>query len=153
MSKSKSKRDQKAGVQAWFVYRKTDSTSLYSRVYSAIEGNVSTQKAITFRDLIKTTLDLFKMNFSWMSSSTRIENISLDDHEVRFLYGKYIMLVIMIRNGNNVKNLYQLHSKMVSYIEKEAYARLSSQLDEPELLRDIWIKCEELFRPYIIHIF
>ena len=153
MSKSKSKRDQKAGVQAWFVYRKTDSTSLYSRVYSAIEGNESAQKAITFRDLIKTTLDLFKMNFSWMSSSTRIENISLDDHEIRFLYGKYIMLVIMIRNGKNVKNLYQLHSKMVSYIEKEAYARLSSQLDEPELLRDIWIKCEELFRPYIIHIF
>ena len=153
MSKSKSKREQKAGVQAWFVYRKTDSTSLYSRIYSAIEGNQSTEKAITLRDLIKSTLDLFRMNFSWMSSSTRIENISLDEHEIRFLYGKYIMVVVMIRRGKNVKNIYQLHSRMISHVEKEAYARLSSQLDEPELLRDIWIKCEELFRPYIIHIF
>ena len=151
MSKSKSK--QKAGVQAWFAYRKIDGTILYSRVYSAMEGMYSTEKAVAFRDLTKTILDLLKMNFSWTASSTRIENISLDDHEIRFLYGKYIMLVIMIRNGKNVKNLYQLHSKMVSYIEKEAYARLSSQLDEPELLRDIWIKFEELFRPYIIHIF
>jgi len=151
LSKSKSK--QKAGVQAWFVYRKIDGTVLYSRVYSAIEGIYSTEKAVAFRDLTKTTLDLLKMNFSWTASSTRIENISLDDHEIRFLYGKYILLIIMIRRGKDVKNLYQLQSKMVSYVEKEAEGRLSSQLDEPELLRDIWIKCEELSRRYILHIF
>ncbi len=148
-----SKREKKAGVQAWFVYRKIDGTSLYSRIYSAIEGVLSTQKAITLRDVVKTIFDLLKMNYSWMSSSTRIENITLDDHEIRFLYGKYIMVVLMIRGGNNIKKVYQLHSKMISYVEKDAEGRLSSQLDEPELLRDIWIKCEELFRPYIIHIF
>jgi hypothetical protein len=143
----------KAGVQAWFVYRKIDGTSLYSRVYSAIEGDISTEKAIAFRNLTKTILDLLKMNYSWMSSSSRIENINLDEHEVRFLYGKYILLVLMVRKGKDSKNIHQLHSKIISYIEKEAEGRLSSQLDEPELLRDIWMKCEELFRPHIHHIF
>ncbi len=143
----------KAGIQAWFVYRKIDGTSLYSRVYSAIEGVLSDEKAIVFRDLIKTILDLLKMNYSWMSSSSRIENINLDEHEVRFLYGKYILLVIMIRKGDNLKKIYRLHSNIISYVEKEAEGRLSSQLDEPELLRDIWMKAEEMFRPNIHHIF
>ena len=146
-----SKIDQEAGIQAWFVYRKIDSTSLYSRVYSAIEGVLSTEKAITFRDVIKTILDLLKMNYSWMISSTRIENITLDDHEIKFIYGKYIFVVLMIKGGKNLKNVYSIHSKMISYVEKEAEGRLSSQLDEPELLRDIWVKVEEMFRPYIIH--
>ena len=148
-----SRKDQKAGVQAWFVYRKVDNTSLYSRVYSAIEDVLSTEKALTFRDVTKTIMDLLKMNYSWMASSTRIENIVLDDHEVRFLYGQYILLVIMLRKGKNEKNVYQLHKKIISYVEKEAEGRLSSQLDEPELLRDIWVKVEEMFRPHIIHIF
>ena len=148
-----SKRDQKAGVQAWFVYRKIDGTSLYSRVYSAMEGALSTEKAVSFRDFTKTVLDLLKMNFSWMSSSTRIDNIIMDENEIRFLFGQYIILVLMIRNGKNQKNIHQLHSKIIDYIEKEAEGRLSSQLDEPELLSDIWVKVEEMFRPHIHHIF
>ena len=52
-----------------------------------------------------------------------------------------------------MKKIYQLHEKMLSVIETDAEGRLSSEVHEPEILRDVWVKCENLLRPYIIHLF
>ena len=142
----------KAGVQAWFVYRKLDRIILYSRIYSAMASDILTEKAIGFKEISSTLLTRIKTHFSWISAE-QIHHIILDTHEIKILYGKYIILVIIARRGKSMKKISQLHEKMLSVIETDAEGRLASHVHEPNILRDVWIKCEELLRPHIIHLF
>ncbi|MFX1505032.1 MAG: hypothetical protein ACFFDC_02855 [Promethearchaeota archaeon] len=143
---------EKAGVQAWFVYRRIDRINLYSRIYSALSGNILPEKAAAFNQISSTLLSQIKGLYPWIQAE-KLHNIELDTHEIRVLYGKYVMLVLIARRGKSVKKVHQLHEKMLSIIETDAEGRLASQVHEPEILRDIWVKCEELLRPYIIHLF
>ncbi|MHA2173812.1 MAG: hypothetical protein ACXAB2_13715 [Candidatus Hodarchaeales archaeon] len=142
----------KSGVQSWFVYRRLDSILLYSRLYSAMEGDKSTDKGKTLRGIMQITLEQLKKHFSWIDSE-RIETINLDTYEIRLLYGKYVFLVLMIRKGSKLEKLHQMQAKMLHIIETDAEGRLASQIDEPEILRDVWVKCEEKLRPFILHSF
>ena len=142
----------KSGVQAWFVYRRVDNIQLYSRLYSAIEGDKATDKAKTLQGIILITLEQLKKHFKYINAN-RIENIEMDTHEVRLLYGKYIYLVLIVRKGSKFQKVLQIQSKMLNIIETDAEGRLASQIDEPEILRDVWVKCEELLRPFILHSF
>jgi hypothetical protein len=142
----------KAGVQAWFVYRRIDRLILYSRIYSALAGDILPEKAIAFSEISTTLLSQIKSHYPWIHAE-KVHNIELDTHEIRILYGKYVMLALIVRGGKSVKKVYQLHKKMLSIIETDAEGRLASQVHEPEILSDIWLKCEELLRPYIIHLF
>ncbi len=142
----------KAGVQAWFVYRRIDRTILYSRIYSAFASDTLLEKAIAFSEISATLLSKIKSHYTWIQAE-ELHHIELDTHEIRVLYGKYIMLVLIVQRGKSIKKIYQQHKKMLSIIETDAEGRLTSQVHEPEILRDVWIKCEELLRPYIIHLF
>ncbi len=142
----------KAGVQAWFVYRRLDRIILYSHIYSAIASDLSTEKAVAFSGISATLLKNIKSHFSWIGAE-QVHAIEFDTHEFKILYGKYILLVLIARKGKSIKKVHQLHEKMLSVIETDAEGRLSSQVHEPEILRDVWIKCEELLRPFIIHLF
>ena len=143
---------EKAGVQAWFVYRRIDRIIFYSRIYSALAGDIFLEKAVAFSEISSILLSQIKSHYPWIQAE-KLHNIELDSHEIRILYGKYVMLVLIARRGKSVKKVYQLHEKMLSIIETDAEGRLASQVHEPEILRDIWLKCEELLRPYIIHLF
>jgi hypothetical protein len=129
-----------------------DNVVLYSRVYSAIEGTLSTEKAIALNEIFKTVLHLLKTSFSWMFS-TQIEYIGMDKFDISIIRGKYILLVFFIRRGSTIKDLYKVQEKVLKIIETDAEGRLSSQIDEPELLRDVWVSSEEKIRPYIHHSF
>ncbi|MFW9906658.1 MAG: hypothetical protein ACFFFH_20290 [Candidatus Thorarchaeota archaeon] len=142
----------KAGVQAWFVYRRIDRINLYSRIYSALTGNILPEKAAAFNVISMSLLSQIKSHYPWIKAE-KLHNIELDTHEIRTLYGKYVVLVLIARRGKSIKKIYQLHEKMLSIIETDAEGRLASHVHEPEILRDIWVKCEELLRPYIIHLF
>ena len=142
----------KSGVQGWFVYRRLDRIILYSRIYSAMESETSAEKAIAFTRISATLLSQIRNNYQWIEAE-QIYHIELDTHEIKALYGKYILLVLIIRRGKSMKKIYQIHEKMLSVIETDAKGRLASQVDEPEVLRDVWVKCEELLRPHIIHLF
>jgi hypothetical protein len=142
----------KAGVQAWFVYRRLDRIIMYSRIYSAIASDLLTEKAIAFSQITATLLNNIKSHYHWIGAE-QLHNIELDTHEIKVLHGKYILLVLIARKGKSIKKIHQLHEKMLSIIETDAEGRLSSQVHEPEILRDVWIKCEDLLRPYIIHLF
>jgi hypothetical protein len=147
-----STKEGKAGVPAWFVYRKLDNILLYSRLYSAMEGDMSAEKAKTLHGIMQITLEQLKKHFSYINAN-RIENIEMNTHEIRLLYGKYIYLVFIIKKGSKFQKIPQLQSKMINIIETDAEGRLSSQIAEPEILRDVWVKCEELLRPFILHSF
>ena len=67
--------------------------------------------------------------------------------------GKYILLVFFIRRGSSIKDIYKVQEKVLKIIETDAEGRLSSQIDEPELLRDVWMSSEEKIRPFIHHSF
>lgn len=142
----------KAGIQAWFVCRRVDNVLLYSRLYSAIEGDKSTDKAKILQGIIQITLEQLKKHFKYINAN-KIKNIEMDTHEVRLLYGKYIYLVLIVRKGSKYNKVLQIQSKMLQIIETDAEGRLASQIDEPEILRDVWVKCEELLRPFILHSF
>ncbi len=142
----------RAGVQAWFVYRRLDNVTLYSRVYSAIEGTLSLEKSDKFRDIFQDILQQLKTTLSCITSE-QVENLRLDKHEIRSLQGKFIILTLVIRRGSDVKKILRKQEKMMDFIETNAEGRLSSQVDDPEVLKDIWFKCEELMRPFIIHFF
>ncbi|MHA1941429.1 MAG: hypothetical protein ACW97P_06855 [Candidatus Hodarchaeales archaeon] len=142
----------KSGVQGWFVYRRLDSILLYSRLYSAIEGDKSTEKGKTLRGIIQITLEQLKKHFRWINSD-KIETIDMGTYEIRLQYGKYVFLVFMIRKGSKFEKLHQLQTKMLKIIETDAEGRLASKIDEPEILRDVWVKCEEKLRPVILHSF
>ena len=143
---------EKAGVQAWFVYRRIDRIILYSRIYSALAGDMTPEKAVAFTEISMTLLSQIKGHYPWIQAE-KLYNIGLDTHELRILYGKYVILVLIARRGKSIKKVYQLHEKMLAIIETDAEGRLASQVHEPEILRDIWVKCEEILRPYIIHLF
>jgi hypothetical protein len=143
---------ERAGVQAWFVYRRIDRIILYSRIYSALAGDITSEKAVAFTEISMTLLSQIKGHYPWIQAE-KLHNIELDTHELRVLYGKYVILVLIARWGKSLKKVHQLHEKMLSIIETDAEGRLASQVHEPEILRDIWVKCEELLRPYIIHLF
>lgn len=142
----------KAGVQAWFVYRQLDRIILYSRIYSAIASDLLAEKAAAFSEISATLLSKIKSHYPWIEAE-QLHFIELDTHEIKILYGKYIILVLIARKGKSMKKIYQLHEKMLSVIETDAEGRLSSQIHEPEILHDVWVKCEEILRPYIIHLF
>ncbi|MHA2155582.1 MAG: hypothetical protein ACXABU_09625 [Candidatus Hodarchaeales archaeon] len=142
----------KAGLPAWFVFRCLDDVVLYSRVYSAIEGVHSSEKAMAVNDIFKTVLHLLKSSFSWMSSK-QVEYIAMDAYDISLLRGKFIILVFFIRRGSSIKYIYKVQEKVLKIIETDAEGRLSSQIDEPELLRDVWMSSEEKIRPFIHHIF
>ena len=142
----------RAGLPAWFVYRCVDNVALYSRVYSAIEGIHSTEKATAVNDIFKTILFLLRTSFSWMSS-TQVEYIAMDTYDICLLRGKFIVLVFFIRRGSGIKDIYKVQEKVLKIIETDAEGRLSSQIDEPELLRDVWMSSEEKIRPLIHHSF
>ncbi len=142
----------RAGVQAWFVYRRLDNVTLYSRVYSAIEGTLSLEKSDKFRDIFQDILQQLKTTLSCITSE-QVESLRLDTHEIRSLQGKFIILTLVIRWGSDVKKILRKQEKMMDFIETNAEGRLSSQVDDPEVLKDIWFKCEELMRPFIIHFF
>ncbi|MHA1979049.1 MAG: hypothetical protein ACW98I_19245 [Candidatus Hodarchaeales archaeon] len=152
MFKRSSNPDGRAGIPAWFVYRCVDDVVLYSRVYSAIEGVLSTEKATAVNDIFKTVLHLLKTSFSWMSSK-QVEYIAMDTYDISILRGKYIILVFFIRRGSSIKEIYKVQEKILKIIETDAEGRLSSHIDEPELLRDVWISSEEKIRPFIRHSF
>lgn len=142
----------RAGVQAWFVYRRLDNNSLYSRVYSAIEGALSIEKADEFMTIQQKLLDRMKDLLSCISS-VFVEGIKLDGHEIRSIEGKFIILTLIIRKGSDMKKIVRIQEKMLKFIETDAEGRLSSMVDDPDALKDIWIKCEESIRPFIIHFF
>jgi hypothetical protein len=142
----------KAGVQAWFVYRRLDRIILYSRIYSAIASDILPEKAVAFTEISAALLSRIRRLFPWIEAE-QLHHIELDTHEIKILFGKYIMLVLIARKGKTMKKIYRIHEKMLSVIETDAEGRLSSQVHEPEILRDVWMKCEELLRPYIIHLF
>lgn len=142
----------KAGVQAWFVYRRIDRIILYSRIYSVLASDSLPEKAIAFSEISTSLLSKIKSHYPWIQAE-ELHYIELDTHEIRILHGKYIILVLIARRGKSIKKLHQLHEKMLSVIETDAEGRLISQVHEPEILRDVWVKCEELLRPYVIHLF
>jgi len=142
----------KSGVQAWFVYRQLDWFILYSHIYSAIDSIVSKEKAIAFREMSSKLLSHLKEQYPWIEAK-QIHTIELDTHEIAILYGKYILLVLIKRRGKSMKKIHQIHEKMLSIIETDAQGRLASRVDDPAILRDVWVKCEEILRPYIIHLF
>jgi len=152
MFKRSSKPEGKAGLPAWFVYRCLDNVVLYSRVYSAIEGTQSIEKATALNEIFKTLLHLVKSSFSWMSSKN-IEYIAMDTYDISLLKGQFITLVFFIKRGSSIKDIYKVQEKVLKIIETDAEGRLSSQIDEPELLRDVWISSEEKIRPFIHHFF
>ena len=152
MFKRSSNPDERASVPAWFVYRCVDNVVLYSRVYSAIEGIRSSEKATALNDIFKTLLHLLKSSFSWLSSN-HVEYIAMDNYDISLLRGRFITLVFIIRRGNSTKNIYRVQEKLLKIIETDAEGRLSSQIDEPELLRDVWMSSEEKIRPFIHHSF
>ncbi len=152
MFKRSSKPEGRAGLPAWFVSRSVDNVILYSRIYSAIESVHSTEKATAVNDIFKTVLHLLKSNFSWMSS-TQVEYLAMNAYDISLLRGKYITLVFIIRRGGSMKDIYKVQEKVLKIIETDAEGRLSSQIDEPELLRDVWLSSEEKIRPYIHHSF
>ncbi len=152
MSKRSSPPEGRAGIPGWFVFRSVDNVVLYSRVYSAIEGTYSTEKATAVNDIFKTILHLLKTSFSWMSSS-QIEYLAMDRYDLSILRGKYILLVFFIRRGSSIKDIYKVQEKVLKIIETDAEGRLSSQIAEPELLRDVWMSSEEKIRPFIHHSF
>ncbi len=142
----------KSGVQAWFVYRRLDWFILYSRIYSAMDSVVSKEKAVAFREMSSRLISHLKELYPWIEAE-QIHSIELDTHKITVLYGKYILLVLIARRGKSMKKIYQIHEKILSVIETDAQGRLASQADEPDILRDVWVKCEELLRQYIIHSF
>lgn len=142
----------KAGVHAWFVYRRIDRLILYSRIYSALTNDTIPEKAIALTEISAEMLSKIKRYYPWIHSE-KLYNIELDTHEIRILYGKYIMLALIVRRGKLIKKVHQLHNKMLNVIETDAEGRLASQVHETDILQDVWVTCEELLRPYIIHLF
>ncbi len=142
----------KAGIQAWFVYQRIDKIVLYSRIYSAIASDALSEKAVAFSEISTSLLTKIKSHFPWIQAE-ELYYIKLDTHEIRILPGKHILLALIARRGKSMKKIYQLHEKILSIIETDAEGRLASQITESDFFRDVWVKCEELVRPYIIHLF
>ena len=83
---------------------------MYSRIYSAIASDLLSEKATAFSEISATLLSKIKRHYTWIDAE-QLHNIELDTHEIKILYGKYIILVLIARKGKSKKKIHQLHEK------------------------------------------